>query len=338
MSAHDPGHPARRQRARGARRGRPAAQLAEAIGPGLAQAALAVRVDGTMRDLDRPLEGDAPLAILTERDPEALERAAPLRRAHPGDRGARAVPRARASASARRSRTASTTTSRSPRPFTPEDLEQIEARDAQGRRGGLSVRARGGGPRRGATSGSPTTRSSSSGSASWATTRSSRSTPTGRSSTSAAARTCPSTGRLKHFKLLHAAGAYWRGDEQRQMLQRIYGTAFFKKEELDAYLHRLEEAKKRDHRRLGQGARPLHVPPVRAGRRVLDRARARRSTTLLDDYMRELPARRLPARSRRRCSTTRGCGRSRATGASTRRTCSSCSTTRPASTTSRSSR
>ena len=62
----------------------------------------------------------------------------------------------------------------------------------------------------------------------------------------------PDTGRLKHFKLLNTAGAYWRGDEKRQMLQRIYGTAWFKKEELDQYLYRLEEAKKRDHRRLGR--------------------------------------------------------------------------------------
>ncbi len=61
-----------------------------------------------------------------------------------------------------------------------------------------------------------------------------------------------STGRIKHFKLLHAAGAYWRGDERRQMLQRIYGTAWFTKEDLEAYLRRLEEARKRDHRVLGK--------------------------------------------------------------------------------------
>ena len=60
------------------------------------------------------------------------------------------------------------------------------------------------------------------------------------------------TGRLKHFRLLSSAAAYWRGDEKRQMLQRIYGTAFFRKDELDAHLFRLEEAKKRDHRRLGK--------------------------------------------------------------------------------------
>jgi len=62
----------------------------------------------------------------------------------------------------------------------------------------------------------------------------------------------PSTGKLKAFKLLSVAGAYWRGDEKRPMLQRIYGTAFPKKAEMDEYLHRLEEAKKRDHRKLGK--------------------------------------------------------------------------------------
>ncbi len=62
----------------------------------------------------------------------------------------------------------------------------------------------------------------------------------------------PDTSRIKHFKLLHTAGAYWRGDEHRQMLQRIYGTAWFTKDDLDAYLHRIEEAKRRDHRTLGK--------------------------------------------------------------------------------------
>ncbi len=61
-----------------------------------------------------------------------------------------------------------------------------------------------------------------------------------------------STRRIKHIKLLSAAGAYWRGDSNRTMLQRIYATAFFKKGELEAYLKRLEEAEKRDHRRLGK--------------------------------------------------------------------------------------
>ncbi|MCL4426634.1 MAG: threonine--tRNA ligase, partial [Firmicutes bacterium] len=62
----------------------------------------------------------------------------------------------------------------------------------------------------------------------------------------------PSTGKVKHFKLLSVAGAYWRGDEKRPMLQRIYGTVFAKKSDLEEYLRRLEEAKRRDHRRLGR--------------------------------------------------------------------------------------
>lgn len=63
---------------------------------------------------------------------------------------------------------------------------------------------------------------------------------------------CPTTGRVKAFKLQSIAGAYWRGNEKNKMLQRIYGTAFPSKEELDAYLHMLEEAAKRDHRKLGK--------------------------------------------------------------------------------------
>lgn len=60
------------------------------------------------------------------------------------------------------------------------------------------------------------------------------------------------TAKIKHYKLLSVAGAYWRGDEKNAQLQRIYGTSWFKKDELDAYLHMLEEAKKRDHRKLGR--------------------------------------------------------------------------------------
>ena len=63
---------------------------------------------------------------------------------------------------------------------------------------------------------------------------------------------CPSTGKVKVFKLQSIAGAYWRGNEKNKMLQRIYGTAFNTKEELDEYLHMLEEAEKRDHRKLGK--------------------------------------------------------------------------------------
>ncbi|MFZ3043044.1 MAG: threonine--tRNA ligase, partial [Thiobacillus sp.] len=69
----------------------------------------------------------------------------------------------------------------------------------------------------------------------------------------------PSTGKLKHFKLMKLAGAYWRGDSRNEMLQRIYGTAWAKKEDLEAYLHRLEEAEKRDHRKLAKQLDLLHM-------------------------------------------------------------------------------
>ncbi len=69
----------------------------------------------------------------------------------------------------------------------------------------------------------------------------------------------PSTGRLKVFKLMKVAGAYWRGDSKNEMLQRVYGTAWAKKEDLDAYLHMLEEAEKRDHRKLGKQLDFFHM-------------------------------------------------------------------------------
>ncbi|MGE5386011.1 MAG: threonine--tRNA ligase [Betaproteobacteria bacterium] len=69
----------------------------------------------------------------------------------------------------------------------------------------------------------------------------------------------PSTGKLKVFKLMKVAGAYWRGDHRNEQLQRIYGTAWAKKEDLDAYLHMLEEAEKRDHRRLGKQFDLFHM-------------------------------------------------------------------------------
>jgi threonyl-tRNA synthetase len=69
----------------------------------------------------------------------------------------------------------------------------------------------------------------------------------------------PSTGKLKVFKLMKVAGAYWRGDHRNEMLQRVYGTAFAKKDELDTYLHQLEEAEKRDHRKLGKVLDLFHM-------------------------------------------------------------------------------
>ena len=79
----------------------------------------------------------------------------------------------------------------------------------------------------------------------------------------------PSTGKLKAFKLTKLAGAYWRGDSRNEMLQRIYGTAWADKKQLDEYLHRLEEAEKRDHRRIGRELDLFHLQEEAPGRGVL---------------------------------------------------------------------
>jgi len=73
------------------------------------------------------------------------------------------------------------------------------------------------------------------------------------------------TAQVKHFQLLDVAGAYWRGDERNKMLQRVYGTAFLRKEDLEAYLEKLEEAKKRDHRRLGRELDLFSTQPESVG-------------------------------------------------------------------------
>jgi threonyl-tRNA synthetase len=96
----------------------------------------------------------------------------------------------------------------------------------------------------------------------------------------------PDTGRVKHYRLTHTAGAYWRGDSKRQMLQRIYGTAFFKKDELDAHLHRIEEAKKRDHRVLGKALDLFMMHPVSPGA-VFWTERGTILFNALNDFIRE---------------------------------------------------
>ncbi|HEY8195784.1 MAG TPA: threonine--tRNA ligase [Gemmatimonadales bacterium] len=230
--------------------GSTARQVAEGIGPGLARAALAARVNGEIRDLDRALDSDASIAILTDRDPEALEL---LRHSS-----------AHILATAVRELFPSAGIGFGPpiedgfyydfqvdRPFTPEDLERLETKMAEvaGRDFPFvrEVVDRAEARRRFADDPLKLERIAELGDNETITVYTD-----GPFVDLCRGPHIPRTGRLKHFKLLHAAGAYWRGDEKRQMLQRIYGTAWFKKEDLDAYLHRLEEARKRDHRVLGK--------------------------------------------------------------------------------------
>jgi threonyl-tRNA synthetase len=225
-------------------------QIAEGIGPGLARAALAARVDGSIRDLDRPLESDTSLALLTDRDPEALEvlrhssahiLATAVRELFPGAGIGFGPP----------IEDGFYYDFQVDRPFTPEDLARIEQKMAEvAKRDYPFVREvvdRSEANRRFADDPLKLERISELGDDETITVYTD-----GPFQDLCRGPHVPSTGRLKHFKLLHAAGAYWRGDERRQMLQRIYGTAWFKKEDLEAYLHRLEEARKRDHRVIGK--------------------------------------------------------------------------------------
>jgi len=230
--------------------GATSADLARAIGPGLAKAAVAARVDGQVWDLARPLPDGAKVAILTDKDPQALE---VLRHssAHVLATAVRQLfPRAKIGFGPP-IEDGFYYDFEVPTPFTPENLAQIEAKMRDVTAADFPfVREevdRAEAQRRFADDPLKLERIADLGPNEVISVYTD-----GPFVDLCRGPHVPSTGRIKHFKLLHAAGAYWRGDERRQMLQRIYGTAWFTKEELDAYLRRLEEAKKRDHRMLGK--------------------------------------------------------------------------------------
>jgi threonyl-tRNA synthetase len=235
------------------------AEVAASIGAGLAKAAIAGKVDGRLVDTSHRIDADASLAIVTERDPEGLE----ILRHSTAHLLAYAV----------KSLFPDAQVTIGPviengfyydfsykRPFTPEDLAAIEAK--------MSELAR---------KNEPVVREL------WDRDEAVKyfesigekykaeiiaSIPAGEPITlyreGEFVDLCrgphvPATGRLKVFKLMKLAGAYWRGDSRNEMLQRIYGTAWAKKEDQDAYLHMLEEAEKRDHRRLGRELDLFHM-------------------------------------------------------------------------------
>jgi threonyl-tRNA synthetase len=260
-------------------------EVALSIGPGLAKAAVAARVDGQVRDLDRPLETDARFAILTDRDPDALD---VLRHsaAHILATAVRELfPRA-AIGFGPAIEDGFYYDFEVERPFTPEDLDAIEKKMNE-------VAARD----------YPFVREEVSREEANQRFRDDplkleRIADLGPDETISVytdgpfVDLCrgphvPSTARLRHFKLLNAAGAYWRGDSRRQMLQRIYGTAWFKKEDLAAYLHRLEEARKRDHRKLGRELDLFLFHPFAPGAPFWT-DRGTRLYNVLNGYMREL--------------------------------------------------
>ncbi|MEO5824462.1 MAG: threonine--tRNA ligase [Gemmatimonadales bacterium] len=226
------------------------AALAASIGPGLARAAVAISVDGEVQDLGRALPDGATVSIITERDPDAL----PLLRHSAAHIMATAV----------RDLFPGAGIGFGPaidegfyydfavdRPFTPEDLEAIERKMDEVIASDFAftreVVDRAEANRRFADDPLKLERISELGDDETITVYTD-----GPFVDLCRGPHVPTTGKLKHFKLLNGAGAYWRGDSNRQMLQRIYGTAFFRKDELAQHVMRLEEAKKRDHRVLGK--------------------------------------------------------------------------------------
>jgi threonyl-tRNA synthetase len=263
-------------------------QVAAAIGPGLAKAALAGRVDGRLVDTSFVIDGDASLAIVTARDEDdALEllrhdaahvMAQAVQELYPGTQVTigPAIENGFYYDFAR------------DEPFTPEDLERIEARmreivkrdlpivrevwdreQAKATFGGLGE--------------------------SYKVEIIDDIIPVGEEVSIyrqgdwfdvCRGPHLPSTGKLgEGFKLMKVAGAYWRGDSRNPMLQRIYGTAWRDKKELAAYLHRLEEAERRDHRRIGKQLDLFHFQDEAPGM-AFWHARGRIIYRLAEEYMR----------------------------------------------------
>ncbi|MBU0688417.1 MAG: threonine--tRNA ligase [Gammaproteobacteria bacterium] len=235
------------------------AEVAESIGAGLARAALAGKVDGNLVDTSYQITTDAKLAIITGKDEDGLD----LIRHSTAHLLAYAVkelfPEAQVTIGPMIENGFYYDFSYS-RPFTPEDLAAIEKRMAELAKKDLPV------TRKVLPRDEAVAYFKSIGEKYKAELIESIPADQDVSLYSEGEFTdlcrgphVPSTGKLKVFKLMKVAGAYWRGDSKNEMLQRIYGTAWAKKEDLDEYLHRLEEAEKRDHRKLGKQLDLFHM-------------------------------------------------------------------------------
>jgi threonyl-tRNA synthetase len=236
-----------------------AAEIAKSIGPGLAKAALAAKVDGRLVDTSYVVDRDAAVSIVTDKDPEGLE----VLRHSTAHLLAYAVKELFPDAQV----------TIGPviedgfyydfsykRPFTPEDLAAIEAKMAELAKLDEPV------VRKLLARDEAVKYFESIGEhykaeiiASIPDNEPISLYTEGRFTDLCRGPHVPSTGKLKVFRLTKLAGAYWRGDSRNEMLQRIYGTAWAKKEDLEQYLHRLEEAEKRDHRKLGRQLDFFHL-------------------------------------------------------------------------------
>ncbi|HEX2890045.1 threonine--tRNA ligase [Vineibacter terrae] len=262
------------------------AELAAGIGAGLAKAALAIKVDGEMRDLARPIDKDARVAIVTAKDPDALELlrhdaahvlAQAVQELYPGTQ----ITFGPATESGFYYDFARA------EPFTPEDFEKIEKRMAEIVDRDLPIerevwdRAK---LKKHFLEHGETFK------AEW-----SDELPAGEEITVYRQGTwldmckgphLPSTGKLgKAFKLMRVSGAYWRGDARNAQLQRVYGTVFFDRKQLDAYLTQLEEAERRDHRKIGKEMGLFHQQEEAAGM-VFWHPKGWALWRVLEDYLR----------------------------------------------------
>jgi threonyl-tRNA synthetase len=235
------------------------AELAQSIGAGLARAAIAGKVDGRVVDTSYRIDADAQVAIITERDAEGLD----VIRHSTAHLLAYAVkelfPEAQVTIGPVIENGFYYDFSYS-RPFTPEDLAAIEKKMTALAKRDLPV------TRKEMARDDAVAYFKSIGEHYKAEIIASipSEQPISLYSEGDFTDLCrgphvPSTGKLKVFKLMKVAGAYWRGDSKNEMLQRIYGTAWAKKEELEAYLTQIEEAEKRDHRRLGKQLDLFHM-------------------------------------------------------------------------------
>ena len=235
------------------------AEVAAAIGPGLAKAALAGRVNGKLVDTAHRMDGDADLAIVTDKDAAGL--------------GVLRHSTAHLLAHAVKALFPDAQVTIGPviddgffydfsyrRPFTPEDLAAIEKRMNEIAKRDVKIE------RQEMARDEAVKFFSGIGEKYKAEIIASipASEPISLYKQDDFIDLCrgphvPSTGRLKVFKLMKVAGAYWRGDSRNEMLTRVYGTAWAKKEDQEAYLHRLEEAEKRDHRKLGRQLDLFHL-------------------------------------------------------------------------------
>jgi len=259
--------------------------VAQSISPRLADDAIVARVDGQLYDLTRPFESDAKLEILTTKNPEALQvyrhstahlLAAAVLELFPETKLGIGPP----------TDTGFYYDFERETPFTPEDLEKIEARMLELQQKNLPYERK-------------LTRKSDGlqkYAGDWmkveliqekADDVFSEYTLGPNFIDFCRGPHVPGTARIKAFKLLSVAGAYWKGDEHNPKLQRIYGTAFFSKKDLDAYLARIEEAKKRDHRKLGQELDLFSIQDLAGPGLIFFHPKGGRVRKIIEDWMRD---------------------------------------------------